>query len=289
MRILITGGQGQLGRALQRALAGHELFAPGHRELDITDAALVRHHVESFRPQLVINAAAWTDTAGCEADPQRAHLVNGEGARYLAEACARTGAALLQVSTNEVFDGQKGAPYQEEDQPNPINHYARSKLAGERYVQSILERHYIVRSAWLYGAGRTSFPEKIIQAAPKTDTLKVVTDEVASPTWAVDLAQTIARLIRQPAYGVYHLTNSGYCSRYEWAKMTLEMAGLGHLRVEPTTQEEFGAVPRKPPYSALANRNATRLGIELRPWEEALSAYFAEQYTAKTNTPRLGS
>ncbi len=276
MRILLTGARGQLGLALQAALAGHELLALGHRELDITDAAAVRERVEGFRPDLVINAAAWTDTAGCEADPERAHLVNGEGARHMAEACARSGAALLQVSTNEVFDGDKDTPYAEDDEPNPINHYARSKLAGERHVRSMVERHYIVRTAWLYGAGRTSFPEKIVQAARKLGALKVVTDEVASPTWTVDLAQAIARLIEQPAYGVYHLTNGGYCSRYEWAKAALALMGLADVPVEPTTQAEFGALPRKPPFSALANRNAARLGIELPPWEEALRAYLAE-------------
>ena len=289
MRILITGGQGQLGRALQRALAGHEVFAPGHRELDITDAALVRHHVESFRPQLVMNAAAWTDTAGCEADPQRAHLVNSEGARYLAEACAGMDAALLHVSTNEIFDGHQALPYREDDEANPLNTYARSKWEGERYVRELSHQHYIVRTSWLYGAGRASFPEKIIQAAREKGALKVVTDEIASPTWTVDLAQAIAQLITRPAWGVYHLTNSGHCSRLDWARKTLELAGLGHLRVEPTTQAEFGAPYRKPPYSALANQNAACLGITLRPWEEALSAYFAEQHTAKTNTPRLGS
>ncbi len=276
MRILLTGGRGQLGLALQAALAGHELLALGHAELDITDAAAIRGRVEGFRPDIVINAAAWTDTAGCEAEPERAHLVNGEGARRLAEACARSGAALLQVSTNEVFDGEKDTPYAEDDEPNPINHYARSKLAGERHVRSIVERHYIVRTAWLYGAGRTSFPEKIVQAARRLGALKVVTDEVASPTWTVDLARAIARLIEQPAYGLHHLTNGGYCSRYEWAKATLALMGLAHVPLEPTTQAEFGTLPRKPPFSALANRNAARLGIELPPWEEALRAYLAE-------------
>ena len=276
MRILLTGGQGQLGRALQAALVDHELLPLGHREMDITDTAAVRERAEGFRPDIVINAAAWTDTAACEANPERAHLVNGEGARHLAEACVRKGAALLQLSTNEVFDGQKAIPYAEDEEPNAINHYARSKLAGERYVRSIVERHYIVRTAWLYGAGRTSFPEKIAQAARQGGALKVVTDEVASPTWTVDLAAAIARLIERPAYGVYHLTNGGYCSRYQWAKLALQLVGLGDVPVEPTTQAEFGAAPRKPPFSALTNRNAARLGIELRPWEEALRAYLAE-------------
>src|SRR3989304_1590938 len=225
MRTLITGGRGQLGRALQEALALHQVFAVGHAEMDVTDADAVRRAVDELRPELVIHAAAWTDTAGCESDPERALLVNGEGTRHVAEACTRAGADMLYVSTNEVFDGETAEPYREEDAPNPINAYARSKLAGERYVQSTTERYYIVRTAWLYGPGRVSFPEKVLQAAAKTNSLKGVTDEVASPTG------------------------------------------------EPPSQQEYGAPYRKPAFSALANVNAAGLGIELRPWQEALKEH----------------
>ena len=149
MRVLITGGQGQLGRAVQAALTGHEVSAPGHAELDVTDAGEVQESLSGFGPEVVIHVAAWTDTAGCEADPARALQVNGEGTRIAAEACARAGAAMLYVSTNEVFGGEKAEPYHEEDEPNPINAYGRSKLEGERYVQSLLERYYVVRTSWL--------------------------------------------------------------------------------------------------------------------------------------------
>ncbi|MBI1886282.1 MAG: dTDP-4-dehydrorhamnose reductase [Chloroflexi bacterium] len=275
MRILVTGGRGQLGRALQNALADHETFALGHEELDVTDPVAVRTVFEDVEPDLVVHAAAWTDTGGCEADPQRALAVNAEGARWVAEACRSAGAAMLYVSTNEVFDGEKREPYAEDDRPGPLNAYARSKLEGERAVQAVLDRCYVVRTAWLYGAGRASFPEKIVQAARESGTLKLVTDEIASPTWTNDLARAIARLIREPAPGVYHLTNAGYCSRLDWAKRILELAGMADVPVEPTTQAEFGAPFRKPVFSALANRSAARLGIELRPWEEALADYFA--------------
>ncbi len=273
MRVLITGGQGQLGRALQFALAEHEVSAPGHAELDVTDPAQVRRVVEQFRPELVVHAAAWTDTAGCESEPERALLVNGEGTRIVAEACARAGAAMLYFSTNEVFDGETAEPYREEHEPNPINAYGRSKLEGERYVQSLLERYYVVRTSWLYGSGRVSFPEKIVQAARERGRLQLVTDEVASPTWTVDLAGAIARLVREPAWGVYHVTNDGHCSRLEWAKEILRVAGLDNVRVEATTQSEFGAPYRKAAFSALANVNAASLGVELRPWQEALEEH----------------
>ena len=181
---------------------------------------------------------------------------------------------MLYVSTNEVFDGQKGEPYLESDEPKPINAYGRSKLAGERYVQSILDRFYIVRTAWLYAAGGNNFPAKVLRAVANEGELRFVTDEVASPTWARDLARAIAGLIGRPTYGIYHLTNGGCCSRYQWAERVLELAGRGDVALRPVVQTDYGAPYCKPPYSELANRAAAVLGIVLRPWQEALQEYF---------------
>jgi dTDP-4-dehydrorhamnose reductase len=266
-------------------VTGHQLFALGRAELDITDLQDVRRAFDRIRPEIVIHAAAWTDTAGCEANPDRAMMVNGEGSRLLAEACRRAGAALLYISTNEVFDGRRESPYREGDDPNPLNAYARSKLAGERHVQSLLERHWIVRTAWLYGPGRVSFPEKIIQAARRQGRLQLVSDEIASPTWTVDLAKAIARLIEQEAWGVYHLTNSGHCSRLEWGLEILRLAGLADIPVESTTQQDFGAPYRKPAFSALANRRAARLGIALPPWQEALQKHLSPSALRQSGGP----
>lgn len=241
--------------------------------MDVTDPEAVRRAFDELRPELVIHAAAWTDTAGCESDPGQALLLNGEGSRHVAEACARAGAAMLYVSTNEVFDGQTAEPYREEHPPNPINAYGRSKLAGEQWVRSILERYYVVRTAWLYGAGRVSFPEKVLQAAAKASSLKGVTDEIASPTWTADLAAGIAALVRGAPFGIYHLSNSGYCSRLEWIQEVLRIRGLSRLRVEPVTQGEFGAPYRKPVFSALSLEKAERLGIDMPPWRDALERY----------------
>ena len=181
---------------------------------------------------------------------------------------------MLYVSTNEVFDGQKGEAYLESDEPKPINAYGHSKLAGERYAQSILQRFYIVRTAWLYAAGGNNFPSKVLQAAANEGELRFVTDEIASPTWARDLAQAIVGLIGRPTYGIYHLTNSGCCSRYQWAQRVLELAGRGDVPLRPVVQADYGARYRKPPYSELANGAAAALGIVLRPWQEALQEYF---------------
>jgi dTDP-4-dehydrorhamnose reductase len=259
MRILITGGRGQLGRELQVAFAAHTVSAPDEPELDVTDAAAVGREVDAFRPELIIHAAAYTDTRGCENDPSLAMRVNGDGTRNVALACRRVGAALLYVSTNEVFDGAKGEPYLETDQPRAINAYGSSKLAGEQHVRSLLQKAYIVRTAWLYGGGE----------------LPMVTDEVASPTWARDLAEAIALLVEQGApAGIYHLTNGGRCSRFQWAERVLALAGRQDVVLRPITHAEFNAPYRKPAFSALANTAAAALGVVLRPWPEALAAYF---------------
>ncbi len=274
MRILISGGNGQLGRALVRALAGDDVVALGHGELDITDAGAVKRALAEARPEVLIHTAAWTDTAGCERDPERALLVNGRGAGIVAEACREAGAAMVYVSSNEVFDGEKGAPYDEDDATNAVNAYAASKLEGERQVTAALEAHYIVRTSWLYGPGRVSFPEKILQAARRDGKLRAVTDEIASPTWTVDLAEAIGKLIRQPAYGVYHFSNGGWCSRLEWTLEILRLAGMSAVPVEPATMAEFDLPYRKPAFTAIANNNGARLGIMLRPWQEALADHF---------------
>jgi len=283
MRILITGARGQLGRELQDALAAQTVSATDVPELDVTDAAAVDGAVDAFRPDLIIHAAAYTDTRGCEADPALAMRVNGNGARNVAQACRRAGAALLYVSTNEVFDGTKREPYLETDEPRAVNAYGSSKLLGEQYVRSLLQKAYIVRTSWLYGGGN-DFPTKVLQARPGE--LPMVTDEVSSPTWARDLAQAIARLIERDApAGIYHLTNGGHCSRFEWADeiLTLALAGRQDLALRPITLAEYNTLDRKldrkpvpkPPFSALANTAAAALGVVLRPWPEALREYFA--------------
>ena len=188
---------------------------------------------------------------------------------------------MVYVSTNEVFDGAKGAPYLEWDEPQPSNAYGRSKLAGERMVQDALVEHYIVRTAWLYGPGGNHFVAKILRAAEGGE-LTGVTGEIATPTWTRDLAQAIARLIKTQRYGVYHLTNAGQASRYEWVREILRLAGKSDVRLRPVTTAAFRAslppdavAPDKPPYSVLHNQAAAALGIELRPWQEALREYFA--------------
>jgi dTDP-4-dehydrorhamnose reductase len=275
MRIVITGHRGQLGRALQEVLAGEALFGLDLPEHDITDPASALDTVVRLQPDLVIHAAAMTNVDSCERDPDMAFRVNTLGTHNLALACGRCGATMVHISTNDVFDGKLGRPYYEWDSPSPQSVYARSKAAAEFYVRTLLHRFYIVRTAWLYARGGSNFVTKIIAAADKHGALRVVTDEVSAPTYAPDLAHAIARLTQTEHYGIFHFTNSGLCSRYDWARKILELAGRGHVPIEPITTDQWSRAATPPLYAPLVNFTGAALGITLRPWEEALHDYFA--------------
>jgi dTDP-4-dehydrorhamnose reductase len=274
MRIAITGHKGQLGRALQAVLGGEELLGIDLPVHDITDYASLCASISAFSPDLVIHTAALTDVDRCAREPELALRVNGLGTHNVALACRRCDAALLTVSTNEVFDGAKGAPYYEHEARSPTNAYARSKAAAEAYTQMHLSRFYIVRTAWLYARGGINFPSKIVAAARGHRRLRVVCDEISSPTYAPDLAAAIAALIRSERYGIYHFTNAGVCSRYEFARQILALAGLEGTPIEPITSDQWPRASTPPLHCALHNLAGAAIGIRLRPWQEALEDYF---------------
>ena len=287
MRILITGADGQLGRSLQRELAAHEVVALTHTDLDVSDAATVDAALGTHRPDAVIHAAALTDTARCEREPELAAAVNAGGTAHVASACARTGARCIAISTNEVFAGEKRTPYIETDAARALNAYGASKLAGERLAVAACPKTLIVRTSWLYGdgGGNSNFIEKVLAAARAGRALSFVTDEIATPTSAADLAQAIRALIeRDPPPGIYHLADEGEASRHDWACEILRLAGMGGVTVAAVTTEQLRAGgyagPVKPPYSVLTNTRARALGIVLRGWQEALAAYFARARVA---------
>ena len=288
MQVLVTGGKGQLGVALQSALSEHEVRTPGHSDLDVTSAAAVSEAIELFAPDVVIHAAAWTDTAAAERDAAAALAVNGEGSGNVARACAAAGIPVAYVSSNEVFDGEKGAPYNEDDATHAINAYGRSKLAGEKAVQDAGGDFYIVRTSWLYGPGRKSFPEKVIERAQADGAVRGVTDETASPTWTGDLAAAITALIETGRFGLYHLAGEGSCSRQEWAEEVLSLSGI-ELPVEAALQADFGLPFRKPADSTLANQRAADLGITLRPWRQALADHMRTPQVAELISARAGN
>jgi len=279
MRIFITGYKGQLGQALYAALTEHTLSGCDLPELDITDRQAIGAAIADLAPDVVIHPAAWTDVDGCARDPEKAYLINGIGTQNVALACAARDAAMLYVSTNEVFDGAAAEPYREWDAINPINPYAKSKVAGEWFVRHLLNRFYIARTAWLYAPGGRNFanPHRILQLADERGALQVVSDEVGNPTYAPDLAAAIAALIQTGAYGVYHLVNAGHCSRYEYVCEVLRIGGRGQTPVEPITLDAFPRASTPPRFAPLANIAAAALGITLRPWQEALKEFLASQ------------
>ncbi len=285
MRVFITGCKGQLGRALNAVLATkHTLTGCDLPELDITEREAITSAIAEFVPDVVIHAAAWTDVDGCARNPEKAYRVNAVGTQNVALACAASEAALVYISTNEVFDGQAEGPYREWHPPHPINPYGHSKAGGEWFTRHLLNRFYIVRTAWLYAPGGRNFPHRIIELADDASAssaqgraLRVVTDEVGNPTFAPDLAEALGELIQSEAYGVYHLTNSGYCSRYDFAREILRISGREDMPVEPITLDEFERDSTPPPFAPLANNTAAALGIQPRPWEEALEAFLTGQ------------
>ncbi len=273
-RVLITGCLGQLGRTLQATLTDHVRLGIDLPDCDITDPA-VAPFIETHAPDIIIHTAAYTNVDGAEANSDLVFRINMGGTHNLALAGQRTGAPLLYISTNEVFDGTRThTPYYEWENTNPLSVYARSKAAGEAVVRALLQRFYIVRIAWLFAPGGNNFPAKIIENADKHGQLRVVSDEFGNPTYAPDLAAAIAALIATDHYGIYHLVNGGSCSRYEFACEVLRQAGRGHIPVTPVAHTEWARPSTPPLHALLANTHAAALGITLRPWQQALAAFF---------------
>ncbi len=275
MRILITGANGQLGGELVDVLHNWEVVATDQDNLDITDPQLTKKVLTQEKPDWVIHCAAWTDVEGCAENPEKAMFINAEGTKNLAQASKEIGAKLVYISTNEVFDGKKNTPYLENDKTGPINPYAVSKLAGEKFVAEILgEAGVVVRTSWVYGPkGKSNFPLKIIAAADKLGELKVVDDEFATPTYAPDLAQAILDLIKKNPNGTYHLVNEGFCSRYGWAVEVLKSSGRKKVKVEPIKLKDFQRKSTPPLYAVLENNLAKELGIVLPNWNQSLEQY----------------
>jgi dTDP-4-dehydrorhamnose reductase len=282
MRILITGALGQLGTALQGELVEHELTLVDLPETDITAREVIMAAVVDAQAQLVIHCAAYTDVEGCARNPALAYRINGLGTQNVALACQKVGAEMVHISTNEVFAGNKPAGYEEWMPLQPVNPYGRSKAAAEVHVRQLLNRFYIVRLSWLFAPGGRNFIHAILERAQTSGQLRVVADEVANPTYVTDLAKAIARLIETRQYGIYHFTNSGWCSRWEFANEILRLAGLSEVENKPILSTEFKRASTPPPYGALRNIAGAAIGIELRPWQEALAEYIAIHVKTRT-------
>ncbi len=279
MRVLITGARGMLGADVGKHFAecGHCVTRATRSDFDLTDYTATERFVLSAGPDLVIHTAAYTDVDGCERDPDRAFRNNALASQSIALACANSGAKLAAVSTDFVFDGEKSAPYHEYDSTHPLSVYGESKLAGEALVSRWCSSHFIVRTSWLFGTNGPCFPSKLLDAAATKDVLSVVSDQVGTPTFTRDLAAAIEDIASTCPYGVYHVANDGVCSRFEFAKEIISLAGLSRI-VEPIDSSAWKSPARRPKNSALRSlvREALRRP-QMRPWQEALESYMAER------------
>jgi dTDP-4-dehydrorhamnose reductase len=274
-RVIITGASGQLGQSFYQVL-GEQGFniidIPDWPEFDVSDHSAVQM-LSGLYPELIIHCGAMTDVDACAKDPDTAFKVNAFGTQNVAHACLRCNAEMVYISTNEVFSGRADRPYLEADKPQPVNPYGSSKRAGEQMASNYLrDGLYVVRTAWLYGGGHM-FPEKIVAAAEKNGELRVVTDEVSSPTYRDDLVEAVLQLIRSRQYGLYHFTNSGYCSRYEFAQEVLRLSGREDIPIHPITLAEYPRPSVVPRFTPLTNSLGAELGITLRPWQQALAEH----------------
>ena len=274
MKILITGSSGMLGHDLIEVLKDkHDLILSTSKTLDITDKDKTIEFIRENKPDIVINSAAYTDVDGCETNRELAYSVNGEGVRNLAIGCAEVDCPLVQISTDYVFNGKNDRPWVEDDEIGPISVYGKSKLEGEEAILKILDKYFIVRTAWLYGINGKNFPKTMLELSENHSEITVVYDEVGSPTYTLDLARKISELIETDYYGIYHITNSGSCSWCEFSRYIFELAGRD-VKVIPVTAAEFARPAPRPSYSVLENKKLIENGFEpLRNYKEAIKEY----------------
>jgi len=290
--VLITGSSGMLGSDLVKELTGKyeilgmdladrsRLESSSFLKADITKQEEVSRIITNTRPGIVVHTAAWTDVDGCELDSKKAYSVNAAGTENVAMACSKAGAAMIYISTDFVFDGKKGSPYKEEDRPNPLSVYADSKFKGEEAVKRLLKKYFILRTSWLYGPNGNNFVDTIIAKAKENERLKVVDDQVGSPTYTADLAVAIRTFIdiissasAKVTPGIYHVSNSGSVSWYEYANMILSIAGIS-AKVDPISSDELGRAAKRPAMSVLDCSKFTALtGLNMRSWDSALRDY----------------
>ena len=278
LKVWIVGSEGQIGEAINEVLDPLEIevLNTDKNALDITETDEVLHFGEINRPDVIINCAAVTDTDLCEKEPELAYRVNALGARNLSIVARKIGAKMVQISTDDVFDGIRHTPYTEFDDTNPKTVYGRSKRAGENYVKEFTHKHFILRSNWVYGNGN-NFVNRVLHAADTKDELLIASDQFGSPTSAKDLAKMIMYLISTNEYGTYHVTCRGVCSRYEFAQEILKLAGKDiELRAVPTEQSDLSAV--RPPYAVLDNFILRIIEVyDMPDWKESLKEYMDER------------
>jgi len=272
---MVFGASGLLGQALVRELKSEQLSAPPSADADLRDPARIQEVIRGSRPEWIILAAAYTDVDGCESNRDLAFAVNTQGAIHVAQAARETGSRLIFLSTDYLFDGTKRLPYEASDIRNPISVYGESKARAEERLLEILRDVCIVRTSWLFGPGSQCFPATILKLAADRPEIAVVNDQRGCPTFTPDLASTLAQLCRKSARGIVHATNSGDCTRYNFATEILRMAGLSTV-VRPVSSGTFPRPARRPAYSVLSPATLEAHGIEMPAWQDALRRYLTE-------------
>jgi len=279
-RILVIGAKGMLGRdlmgILHSAFSKDEIIGWDIEEMDIQKEDETITKVEKLRPEIVIHIAAYTDVDGCERDQEKAFAVNAEGTKHVVRAASKCHSKIVYLSTDYVFDGEKGEPYSESDPPHPLNVYGHSKLKGERYVQEGVKDFLIIRTQWLYGPFGRNFVDSILQQATVKSALSIVNDQMGSPTYTLDLARAISELIRVEARGIFHVTNSDFCTWYAFAETILKFSGVNRVKVLPISSKELGRPATRPSYSVLSGQKLKKeTGLTMRSWSEALKDYLS--------------
>jgi dTDP-4-dehydrorhamnose reductase len=278
MKVLVTGANGQLGQDLVKILnlTGHNTFAFGRDQLDITDMESARNLILNIRPDVIIHAAAYTQVDKAETDEHNAYLVNAIGSRNMAVIAEEIKCKICYISTDYVFDGTNQKPYNEFDTVNPLGVYGKSKYAGEELTKTLSTRYFIVRTSWVYGINGNNFVKTMLRLANGKDELNVVHDQVGSPTYTVDLAEFLVDLVQTNNYGIYHASNSGTCSWFEFAQAIFEEVGMD-LKLNRITTAEFPRPAPRPNYSVLGHLAIQTNGFkDLRYWREGLKDFLKE-------------
>ncbi|MCM8799527.1 MAG: dTDP-4-dehydrorhamnose reductase [Candidatus Omnitrophica bacterium] len=282
MRIVIIGANGQLGSDLSIALSKYKPICLTHKDVEVADFRIVNKIFRKYRPEILINTAAFHNVALCEKEPLKAFMVNAVGVKYLAENCLYYKTVLVHFSTDYIFDGKKKRPYIEEDYPSPLNVYGISKLAGEYFIQYILKKYFIIRTSAMFGvhlcrAKGGNFIDTMLRLYKEKKEIKVVKDEITSPTYSLDLAKQVKELITTSHYGIFHISGHGFCSWYDFAKTIFKFLNI-KVKIEPVEAKKFCPEVRRPPFSALENKHLKILGLDrMRPWQEALKDYLKKK------------
>lgn len=270
MKVLVTGANGQLGYDVIKRLdsEGIDCLGTDVESLDITNEEQVKKFISEYSPDVVIHCAAYTAVDKAEDEKELCYSVNVLGTKYIAEACKETDAKMVYISTDYVFDGEGDQPFEVTDKPNPINYYGQTKYEGELEVQNILEKYYIVRISWVFGINGNNFVKTMLKLGKEREEISVVADQIGSPTYTYDLAELLVEMIKTYKYGIYHATNEGYCSWYEFACQIFKQAGID-IKVNPINTEDYPTKAIRPKNSRM-NKN---LFNKLEAWESALNHY----------------